>query len=195
MIKDFNGNIILDEEEKYQWQLAIDTIPVFNVFNNLSPINKIKKLYEVIDLNIENSGLKKITACGEGCSFCCHDKINITEDEAVYIKSHNPSYNVERSQVQKDRDFWSLSFKNKACIFLKDNKCSIYNIRPYICRLHNVSKVNNYTGKLTIPEEDCLIENGKSKGVNNEIKTILVMAGSIWLGTQSPYNNINTYFT
>lgn len=68
--------------------------------------------------------------CARGCGWCCHQRVGATVTEVLYI-----------AQSLRDRpDGAALIERLKAwnsgrpCVFLVDNACSIYDIRPMKCR-------------------------------------------------------------
>lgn len=98
-------------------------------------------IYSFFDAFSEQA--KSHITCTKGCSFCCHDKIFLTKTESLpileYIKEHNikPDRILAKKQ-QRAKDFFQLKWKDRKCPFLdKDQNCSIYPVRPIICRSHN----------------------------------------------------------
>ena len=77
------------------------------------------------------------SACTKGCSYCCHISVSVTPYEAALIGQviHTPPIPIKYSNP-----FRVSKFAGVPCPFLKDNSCSIYNIRPIVCRAHfNIS--------------------------------------------------------
>ena len=80
--------------------------------------------------------------------FCCKLKVRLKPSEIRTIE-------------KKHSDFWELDYQdkpvlrmvNKQCIFLKNNKCIIYEIRPQICR--------------NFPASSCKLVKQKMKRFNN----------------------------
>jgi Fe-S-cluster containining protein len=82
--------------------------------------------------------------CSKNCGLCCGDtkqktrRILLLESEADKI----------RAETAKPIEFFAKQTANKApycfemkkiegkCVFLKDNKCTIYELRPLICRFY-----------------------------------------------------------
>lgn len=87
-------------------------------------------------------------ACKAGCPYCCSMQISITPPEALLLGAYvdanydddekrallekienNLSHTHGKSQEEKVKS-WHLT----PCVFLKDGSCSVYPIRPFICR-------------------------------------------------------------
>lgn len=116
------------------------------------------------------SGLKeKITCSKQKCSWCCHSTIGISHAEAQYIKLqidlNGIKPNEERSKLQNDINMSAqnerlLKWVDRACPFLTSTdgqgECSIYEIRPLLCRNHN-SVAENW--------QDCNREDDPNKSI------------------------------
>lgn len=92
--------------------------------------------------------------CKIGCSFCCYSRVSLTPAEAIlishYIKENyslkktddllkRATNNLRITQGKSDEERINLWGKTP-CIFLQDDTCSIYNVRPLICRAwHSLS--------------------------------------------------------
>jgi Fe-S-cluster containining protein len=79
-------------------------------------------------------------------SQCCHDVIRCSvpeaEEIAAYINQTKLEFDRERLKANAKltyRQLKQLSFINKKCPFLVDNRCVIYTIRPLVCRNHVVT--------------------------------------------------------
>lgn len=84
--------------------------------------------------------------CKNGCSRCCYTDISIFEVEAQNIRRWFNSLSPELKQQLREK--WSmesgtgLDFQNrlvKPCVFLKDDSCSVYEVRPLICRTQGLA--------------------------------------------------------
>lgn len=105
---------------------------------------------EIIE-QLEASGQSPAVSCGSGCSFCCHSLIQVIPAEALLIESFIKSHFIDsdiRVLKEKINGYQSLvdgkSFEKRVlikdqipCIFLKNNICRIYPVRPFICRAWN----------------------------------------------------------
>lgn len=108
---------------------------------NSNGVEIMEWVYKLIDGLTENPDFHKLISCAQGCSFCCHDQIPLTQFESDYFK-HKMKGKVQPDRVllhnqNKESDFYKLSFADKQCSLLKDGMCSVYEDRPIVCRLHN----------------------------------------------------------
>lgn len=135
-----------------------------------------KLLQEQVDKDVksQNKTDKPIT-CGKGCSFCCKINVDITEDEAEllaqYVIEDNIEIDLDKLEKQAKTDHNNLSYKDKSCVFLKDDCCSAYEFRPMNCRRHLVindpkecDTESNPSGKV-----------GKLMSFKSEILTVAAM--------------------
>jgi Fe-S-cluster containining protein len=80
-------------------------------------------------------------ACREGCSRCCHTHISVFVSEAAEIGAW---FNAQSADTQATlRQHWCEPQKSGVdaagkqqppCVFLHNNRCTIYEVRPTICR-------------------------------------------------------------
>ncbi len=85
----------------------------------------IKNIYSVADLYMKEH-ISNFSPCHKGCSYCCHVALDVTALEAIYIHSIT-DIEINHRSVKID--------KTSACPFLKNDICSIYELRPLVCRL------------------------------------------------------------
>jgi hypothetical protein len=82
--------------------------------------------------------LEPFVVCGPGCSYCCYWMTMIYQHEADAIaaasgrKARKLSYRHPQLALDAAR-----AFKGQPCPFLLADRCSIYQHRPLICRVHN----------------------------------------------------------
>ncbi|WP_137917204.1 YkgJ family cysteine cluster protein [Hydrogenophaga sp. 2FB] len=71
-------------------------------------------------------------ACHDGCSHCCHVPVAISRLEALAMGRA-----IGRSIIEPEYHE-PLAFRGyeAPCPFLVDNRCSVYNARPAVCRTH-----------------------------------------------------------
>jgi Fe-S-cluster containining protein len=84
---------------------------------------------------------KKDIRCKAGCTACCFVDASITSEEATLIVEYCHKNNIAIDwdylikQVARGRkDFSELS----KCVFLENDLCGIYEVRPSTCRKHFV---------------------------------------------------------
>lgn len=70
--------------------------------------------------------------CSEGCSKCCYTDISVFEVELERIKDW---FNALEINLQNELlELWKRPLEAGACAFLYNDRCSIYEARPVICR-------------------------------------------------------------
>jgi|HubBroStandDraft_2_1064218.scaffolds.fasta_scaffold193575_2 Fe-S-cluster containining protein len=74
--------------------------------------------------------------CQKGCSHCCHMATTISRHEAEEI-GKRVNRTPKKVTALLNREAQIKRFSGKPCPFLKDNACSIYDIRPIACRIHH----------------------------------------------------------
>jgi len=106
---------------------------------------RVKQIHEAIDeaLVAGQKGLQEKISCKKGCSNCCHLNIVVTDDEAeVLAPLYDGTQNEKlkrQAAVTDDLKYPSiLGYEDAACVFLKDNACSVYENRPMACRTYYV---------------------------------------------------------
>jgi Fe-S-cluster containining protein len=138
----------------YESERKTKLVEIFNYTNKLKEElteqkDKIGFLRNSIDSFLKN--IPKFP-CKKGCSSCCSIPVSINnfeaEEYALLIKNGH-KINKKKYELQekidysdKQKPFEIFSFDNQ-CIFLTDNgECSIYTIRPLICRTFFVTDQN-----------------------------------------------------
>lgn len=124
-------------------------------------IRWLKSLMREIDKQMDTmiaSAAKKNNpiSCKRGCSFCCYVPVEISKTEAMLIVEEMDEEDVHYLKKQFGHEGFIHNWKrmkhtDRKCLFLDNNECSIYDIRPLNCRTYTVSS----------PAEDCDIEGGK----------------------------------
>jgi len=107
----------------------------------LSPLRKLETIYEL--LGEIGTYVAPSTPCRKGCSSCCHFAVTVSAVEVQYIEAHTKHKRFKRVLPAED-------YHGQACPFLKNNSCSIYSARPFVCRRHH---------SLAPPPEWCAPEN------------------------------------
>jgi Fe-S-cluster containining protein len=100
-----------------------------------SKTNLTKKLVTLYEFMGEISGsFSHLTPCKKGCSYCCEIRVDVSKIELSLIKSKaRKAYNNATQDL----------VIGEPCPFLKNNSCSIYEVRPFLCRRHQVFTPTN----------------------------------------------------
>lgn len=75
------------------------------------------------------------SACKNGCSYCCNIAVTLTTTEAELIGKHvgrKPTIPAHRVDIMANQKKYS----GAPCPFLKQGRCSVYEVRPLACRIH-----------------------------------------------------------
>lgn len=72
-----------------------------------------------------------VAACKAGCAHCCHIPVKITHAEAVAIGKA-----IGRTPAPVDSHQPAMANVFEPCTFLVNSRCSIYESRPAVCRVH-----------------------------------------------------------
>lgn len=87
-------------------------------------------------------------ACGEGCDFCCHNRVELTPPEALrlghYMAGNFSAGEIEAVLAAAARNLAFTRGKSPAavaahrrelpCPLLQARRCSVYPVRPLVCR-------------------------------------------------------------
>jgi hypothetical protein len=98
---------------------------------NASSQSKLRKIYNLMT-DIGNVAEPYI-ACANGCSSCCKMNVTISQVEANLI---GEKMGRKAKQLVNSKNHNTNEFIGIPCIFLQDNSCSIYDVRPFVCRNH-----------------------------------------------------------
>ncbi|MDO8606511.1 MAG: YkgJ family cysteine cluster protein [Phaeospirillum sp.] len=69
-------------------------------------------------------------ACGKGCGWCCHQRVGATAAEVLYVADELRK-RPDAEALTARLDAWPTG---RACAFLVEGACAIYEIRPLKCR-------------------------------------------------------------
>jgi Fe-S-cluster containining protein len=96
--------------------------------------------------------------CKKGCDFCCHFAVIIMQAEAEAIARHlgiTRASPAHKNNAQRDIDV--ETYRGVACPFLKDSACSIYPIRPFLCRQAHTLNPDSSECSVNVPGEESFI--------------------------------------
>lgn len=94
------------------------------------------------DMSATVDGLPSKTqhACAPGCAFCCYLPVDVLAPEAFRIAAY---LQQTRSPAALTELVYRLGTHGqhyhaaRPCVFLADRRCSIYEVRPMVCRGYN----------------------------------------------------------
>lgn len=139
---------------------------------------------------------KQALACGK-CSFCCYKKVDVSPLEAFlivdYVRKNFPADQGEKIKEQARSNFERTKplsddqqkAQNIACPLLKDGRCSVYAVRPFVCRRDHSMKV-----------EDCeeVFNNPESPLDGQRLVPILTRLSTVALATMAAHHKLNLDF-
>lgn len=109
---------------------------------------KLSKIYENIEKQVASLKSKTCLSCIKDCGECCKRfEPYISVFEAVplakYLRDNPDKHEIYKKNVAKNREKWT------ACPFYDSEKhCTVYPIRPLICRLFGFSSNRNRQNKI-----------------------------------------------
>ncbi len=118
---------------------------------NHDPLKRARYVHRLVDeLNeyiFNDPHVKSLSPCTSGCSACCHTQVSVTKDEADLLASRveggspvdmNKLY-VQMAAKNSAAAWNALSYEERKCVFLdSENRCSVYQDRPSVCRTNAV---------------------------------------------------------
>jgi Fe-S-cluster containining protein len=78
--------------------------------------------------------------CKSGCAWCCYQNVEVTIPEAILIAAHIAADDPRRQRVAEAAatlgglDDSARARAGKPCPLLVENRCSVYDDRPLMCR-------------------------------------------------------------
>lgn len=92
-----------------------------------------------------NKILLEYSPCKKGCSFCCDIPVAVSDLEILLIKEYldknhisykKLNYNKIFSKTNDPKEIIGKKYTGIKCPFLKNNSCSVYPARPFVCKKH-----------------------------------------------------------
>ncbi len=103
-------------------------------------LQRAEQIHQGMSAAIDALPSKAQHACAPGCFFCCYLPVDVLAPEAFRIATH-------LKQTRSPGELAALVYRLGAhgqpdlgarpCVFLADGRCSIYEVRPMVCRGYN----------------------------------------------------------
>jgi|GEM_PF-1775313 len=145
---------MLSQEEQLRIRESINAVSarasssIQQCTNAWQAIVFLKSLHSSIDAVVNEPRSFDLTPeCKAGCSFCCSVKVEVSDPEAIQIARHVQDLPQDvRAKLIEKLEFAAAQKSNLTtpertdCAFLEAGLCSIYTIRPSVCRkAHSLS--------------------------------------------------------
>lgn len=125
------------QAQKYQRQLRTNR-------NKTFAITLVRTLHSQIDTQAKQAIAERGIQfdCRPGCDHCCSLRVEVLPPEVFLIarelqKLHKDDLAVLISQIKDQADYAqgrTMGNYRRPCVMLKDGRCSIYEVRPSMCR-------------------------------------------------------------
>lgn len=145
VLSDYLNLLLSDSENKNYVEQILSLISNYtsqlNSMQLQNRLDTIREVYKAVDnyfLTDLDENKKNIT-CSKGCTACCYIDIDVSYNEAAilvdYCKQNKIDIDINYLQEQSNKGRKVFSSISK-CIFLQDNLCAVYSVRPVACRKH-----------------------------------------------------------
>ena|SRR3990167_8286133 len=169
-------NISVDVAKKHFKEVKKVAVYYKNELSKPNPDKFIGKLYAKVDQIVKESVKPGSVSCSKGCSHCCYQAVNISKSKALYILNNTERIELDTKLLVKQlplttyQEWHELPYADRKCIFLQDNKCSIYDIRPIACRKYFVK---------SLPDDCDSQANPNRRVINMTINPVEKMASAL----------------
>lgn len=145
MLRDYLGMLMEQPENRETIEQILKLIDGYTdqlrKLRTKNQVDATKEVYKAIDgfFNGAPEENKKEIQCKPGCTACCFIDVDVSGDEAAVIIDYCRENNIEidREYLTKQTTAGRKSYSDLSrCVFLKENLCSIYPVRPIACRKH-----------------------------------------------------------
>lgn len=171
---------------------------------------KLKKLYEKLD--VASSPAAEVASCRQGCGHCCKLLVLTSKLEKEYIDEYLSSHYSEeeiakfKEKIKKHKELLSKiivyrdgsfnkDIKNEylsyriPCAFLDENEnCSIYEVRPFICRKYLVFDSPEVCSALTKDTTQYY------SAFQTTVKEAIIKLNQLTYGTDYEYKHLQSWF-
>ncbi len=140
---------------------------------------KRRRIVQIIDA--ANHALAPHAACRTGCGHCCNIAVEITQREAAAIGavahiSPKVLPVADNETVDRMRQGIDL-YRDAPCPFLRDQQCSVYEVRPSVCRAHHSLNEDNEQCKMSTPSQESSVPSFNLKAPLYALAFLALKAG------------------
>lgn len=131
--------------------IKIRKVGCFEKMTNDSIMKVLLDYFQMIEQDLETS---PNTTCKKGCCDCCANDFEISMSEFFMILNYlGVKYGTD--YVKSVSEKAKLSFTSDKCIFVDttDGSCSIYEVRPLVCRKYGLYKTPIFCDKLNYDKD------------------------------------------
>jgi Fe-S-cluster containining protein len=116
------------------------TISALRASRKDAALDLVRQVHNDLTAAIEALPSKAQHACAPGCDFCCYLPVDVLAPEAFRITAHleqTCSPEALSTLVYRLGAQGQHGFGIRPCVFLANGRCSIYEVRPMVCRGYN----------------------------------------------------------
>lgn len=142
---------------------------------NHDSVKRARYVHRLVDeLNnpiMNDPKVKALSPCASGCSACCHTQVSVTKDEAELLAErvrsgididHNRLH-VQMAAKNSAAAWYALSHEERKCVFLgPDQRCTVYEDRPSVCRTNAVLGDNSQCDTTNGPQAQRLVKTSEA---------------------------------
>ncbi|KQX96857.1 hypothetical protein ASD28_17350 [Massilia sp. Root133] len=138
--------------EEHPWMASDVVEREIGVIANENASIRSKRSKVIAIANRMTEALAPHVACRAGCSSCCHMNTIIYEHEAIRLAEVSGRKMTRLPFRPSDVVFAEgLKFNGRPCPFLVENRCSVYEDRPLVCRTHHSLREDATQCSMEIP--------------------------------------------
>lgn len=97
--------------------------------------------------------------CHAGCDGCCYQQFTVFPIEAHHLAQAVTALSPARQQHLRQRlqqaEPWRCSASPAPCVLLEHGRCSLYDHRPLICRIHGFPVASTMIARPETGQRDC----------------------------------------
>lgn len=183
------SQLISNDLIKATIETVIEAIKSKNLNRINSAVEQIQNESEAL-VNKQFAKTEAAVDCKIGCTYCCHNQVSVTPVEITlmidHIKKNFSNDEVKALKLRVDDLYKVTAGMNaferkkakKACALLVNDKCSVYQVRPFACKGWNSMNVNDCETAFNSGQEiniqafapPLVITNSVSVGISESLK-------------------------